>query len=160
MHLLKALTYDVDAEGEPMPHMLVPLAWDTIARFFLTEVPRLQPLLSTSGHIAAPIDMTLTAGSRLDHPNIAAIDGLEDVGDVRALVMELVDGETLAERITRSSGRSAQEVGRLLSVASAVARAASRATRPTRLACCDRFRADPLASRAWTSWHASSRTGC
>jgi serine/threonine-protein kinase len=37
----------------------------------------------------------------LNHSNIAAIYGVEDSGDVRALVMELVDGETLAERIVR-----------------------------------------------------------
>ena len=43
----------------------------------------------------------------LNHPNIAAIYGLEDSGDKKFLVMELVDGETLAERIQRgaSSGR-------------------------------------------------------
>ncbi len=35
----------------------------------------------------------------LNHPNIAAIYGLEDTGDVRALVMELVEGPTLADRI-------------------------------------------------------------
>ena len=35
----------------------------------------------------------------LNHPNIAAIYGLEESGDVRALVMELVEGPTLAERI-------------------------------------------------------------
>ncbi len=38
----------------------------------------------------------------LNHPNIAAIYGLEQAGDVTALVMELVDGETLSERIERS----------------------------------------------------------
>ena len=38
----------------------------------------------------------------LNHPNIAAIYGLERAGDVTALVMELVEGETLAERIARS----------------------------------------------------------
>ena len=32
----------------------------------------------------------------LNHPNIAAIYGLEDSDGVRALVMELVEGETLA----------------------------------------------------------------
>jgi Tol biopolymer transport system component len=38
----------------------------------------------------------------LSHPNIAAIYGLEDAGpSVRALVLELVDGPTLAERIVR-----------------------------------------------------------
>src|SRR5512138_2397754 len=36
----------------------------------------------------------------LNHPNIAAIHGFEDSGDVHALVLEFVDGETLADRIT------------------------------------------------------------
>lgn len=35
----------------------------------------------------------------LNHPNIAAIYGLEKSGGVRALVMELVEGPTLADRI-------------------------------------------------------------
>jgi serine/threonine protein kinase len=35
----------------------------------------------------------------LNHPNIAAIYGLEESGEVRALVMELVEGQTLAEQI-------------------------------------------------------------
>jgi eukaryotic-like serine/threonine-protein kinase len=37
----------------------------------------------------------------LNHPNIAAIYGLEDADGVRALVLELVEGETLADRIAR-----------------------------------------------------------
>jgi serine/threonine protein kinase/tetratricopeptide (TPR) repeat protein len=39
----------------------------------------------------------------LNHPNIATIYGVEESAAMRALVMELVEGETLAERITRSS---------------------------------------------------------
>jgi len=35
----------------------------------------------------------------LNHPNIASIYGLEDSGNIHALVMELVEGPTLAERI-------------------------------------------------------------
>src|SRR5208337_3610636 len=35
----------------------------------------------------------------LNHPNIASIYGLEDSGTTHALVMELVDGPTLADRI-------------------------------------------------------------
>jgi eukaryotic-like serine/threonine-protein kinase len=35
----------------------------------------------------------------LDHPNIASIYGLEDSGGTRALVMQLVEGPTLADRI-------------------------------------------------------------
>src|SRR6516164_7346163 len=38
----------------------------------------------------------------LNHPNIAAIYGLEESGGVRALVMELVEGPTLVERIGRA----------------------------------------------------------
>ena len=37
----------------------------------------------------------------LSHPNIAGILGLEEVGGARYLVLELVDGETLADRLTR-----------------------------------------------------------
>jgi serine/threonine-protein kinase len=37
----------------------------------------------------------------LNHPNIAAIYGIEESNGTRALVMELVEGETLAERIAR-----------------------------------------------------------
>ena len=37
----------------------------------------------------------------LNHPNIAAIYGLEEADGIRALVLELVEGETLAERLTR-----------------------------------------------------------
>jgi hypothetical protein len=39
----------------------------------------------------------------LNHPGIAAIYGLEESGATRALVMELVDGPTLAERIGRAA---------------------------------------------------------
>jgi serine/threonine protein kinase len=35
----------------------------------------------------------------LNHPHIAGIYGLEDSGSVRGLVLELVEGPTLAERI-------------------------------------------------------------
>src|SRR6476619_2840510 len=35
----------------------------------------------------------------LNHKNIAHIHGLEDANGIRALVMELVDGSTLADRI-------------------------------------------------------------
>ncbi len=39
----------------------------------------------------------------LNHPNIGAIYGLEDSGAVRALVLELIEGPTLADRIARSA---------------------------------------------------------
>ena len=37
----------------------------------------------------------------LNHPNIATIHGLEETDDTRALVLELVEGPTLAERIAQ-----------------------------------------------------------
>src|SRR5215472_5355237 len=37
----------------------------------------------------------------LNHPHIAAIYGLEESGGVEALVLELVEGETLAERLAK-----------------------------------------------------------
>jgi eukaryotic-like serine/threonine-protein kinase len=55
----------------------------------------------------------------LNHPNIAHIHGLEDSAGERALVMELVDGPTLAERI--ASGPIA--VDEALSIAKQIAEA-------------------------------------
>jgi serine/threonine protein kinase len=39
----------------------------------------------------------------LSHPHIAAIYGLEDAEGIRALVLELVEGPTLAERLRRGA---------------------------------------------------------
>ena len=39
----------------------------------------------------------------LNHPNIAGIYGLEEGGGLTALVMELVDGEDLSQRIARGA---------------------------------------------------------
>src|SRR5215216_3974681 len=39
----------------------------------------------------------------LNHPNIAHIHGLEESGGVRALVMELIEGEDLAQRLERGA---------------------------------------------------------
>ena len=39
----------------------------------------------------------------LNHPNIASIHGFEDEGGVKALVLELVEGPTLAERIEQGA---------------------------------------------------------
>jgi len=42
IHILKSLTYFTDAETEPLPHLLQPLNWDEIKRFFANEAPRLR----------------------------------------------------------------------------------------------------------------------
>jgi serine/threonine protein kinase len=41
--------------------------------------------------------------AQLNHPNVAAIYGLEQSGATPALVMELVDGPTLADRLTQGA---------------------------------------------------------
>jgi len=55
--------------------------------------------------------------AQLHHPNIASIFGLEESGGTRALVMELVEGPTLAERI--ASGPI--EVGDCVAIARQIA---------------------------------------
>src|SRR6267143_6320572 len=39
----------------------------------------------------------------LNHPHIAAIYGFEDSGETQALVLELVEGEDLSQRIARGA---------------------------------------------------------
>jgi len=39
----------------------------------------------------------------LNHPNIAHLHGVEESGEIRALIMELVEGEDLAERLKRGA---------------------------------------------------------
>ena len=53
----------------------------------------------------------------LNHPNIAAIYGLEKSAGVTALIMELVEGPTLADRIARD-GRFLMIKGELPGIAS------------------------------------------
>ena len=45
----------------------------------------------------------------LNHPHVGAIYGLEESEGIRALVLELVAGDTLAERIARAAGRAGRE---------------------------------------------------
>src|SRR5215831_14350476 len=45
------------------------------------------------------------------NPNIAQVNGVEGIGEARCIVMELVDGETLAERLKRiHPGRRALDI--------------------------------------------------
>ena len=56
----------------------------------------------------------------LNHPNIATIHGVEEGDGVPALVMELVDGETLAERIARGPLRVADALAIATQIADAL----------------------------------------
>ncbi|MEW6610136.1 MAG: nucleotidyl transferase AbiEii/AbiGii toxin family protein [Patescibacteria group bacterium] len=40
-HLVKSLTYFIDAEKDPMPKLFFDADWQTIKNYFLREVPRL-----------------------------------------------------------------------------------------------------------------------
>lgn len=51
----------------------------------------------------------------LNHPNIATIHGIERTGVIHALVLELVEGETLADRLRAVAARSKREGGLPLS---------------------------------------------
>jgi hypothetical protein len=42
IHILKSLTFFEDAEKDPMPHLLTPLDWSEVKRFFLREIPYLR----------------------------------------------------------------------------------------------------------------------
>src|SRR5262249_8919991 len=53
----------------------------------------------------------------LNHPNIAAIYDLQEANDTRFLVLELVEGETLADRI---AGRRALPVAESLNIAAQI----------------------------------------
>ena len=56
----------------------------------------------------------------LNHPNIAAIHGLEEAEGERFLVLELVEGETLAERIARGAIPVEESFGLAVQIAEAL----------------------------------------
>jgi serine/threonine protein kinase len=59
----------------------------------------------------------------LNHPHIAAIYGLEEAGDRKLLVMELVEGPTLADLIASESRDSPLRIDRALRLAQQIAEA-------------------------------------
>src|SRR6185503_10689736 len=56
----------------------------------------------------------------LNHPHIGAIYGVEDVEGVRGLVLELIQGDTLAERLTTSHVSTAEALAIARQVAEAL----------------------------------------
>ncbi len=63
----------------------------------------LPALFAGDGERLARFTREAQALAALNHPNIATIYGVEELSGGRALVMELVEGETLAERLRRGS---------------------------------------------------------
>src|SRR5205814_10202335 len=61
----------------------------------------LPDLFATDSDRLARFEREARTLAALNHPNIAHIHGLEDSGGARALVMELVEGPTLADRIAQ-----------------------------------------------------------
>jgi eukaryotic-like serine/threonine-protein kinase len=57
--------------------------------------------LASDAHYMARFQREAQVLASLNHPHIASIYGLEESGAVRALVMELVEGPTLADRIKK-----------------------------------------------------------
>ena len=56
----------------------------------------------------------------LNHPHIGAIHGVEEAEGVRALVLELVEGQTLAERLARGSIQLQEALGTARQIADAL----------------------------------------
>ena len=85
----------------------------------------LPPAFSTNPERLARFEREARVLASLSHPGIAAIYGLEEHAGARALVLELVDGETLADRLAQ---RGAVRTNRLaieesLAIARAIAEA-------------------------------------
>ncbi len=61
----------------------------------------LPDLFATDAERLARFEREAQMLAALNHPNIAAIHGLEESGGLKALILELVEGPTLADRITQ-----------------------------------------------------------
>ena len=61
----------------------------------------LPPMFTADRERVARFDSEARMLAALNHPHIGAIYGLEEAGGMPALVLELVDGETLADRLRR-----------------------------------------------------------
>ena len=86
---------------------MVPVAWATSIRpptrswAASVAIKFLPEAFSHDGERVARFEREARVLASLNHPNIAAIYGLEESGERKFLVMELVEGETLAQRIKR-----------------------------------------------------------
>jgi serine/threonine protein kinase len=63
----------------------------------------LPDVFAADGERRARFEREARVLASLNHPNIATIHGIEDADGIHALVMELVDGETIADRLRRGA---------------------------------------------------------
>ena len=75
--------------------------------------------VAQDGDRLARFDREARTLAALNHPNIAAIYGLEDANGAKALVMELVEGEDLSQRLARGP----IPIGEALAIAKQIAEA-------------------------------------
>jgi len=80
----------------------------------------LPPTLTIDPDRRARFEREARTLAALNHPHIGAIYGLEELGGTPALVLELVDGETLAERIGRGPLALAEAVEAAAQIAEAL----------------------------------------
>jgi Tol biopolymer transport system component len=94
---------------------------ETLGREVAIKV--LSPAFTTEPERRARFEREARMLATLNHPHIGAIYGVEEADGVRALVLELVEGETLAERIARPGrARGSDEPGLSVSEALTIAR--------------------------------------
>lgn len=80
----------------------------------------LPPDVASHADSLARFEREAKALASLNHPNIAAIYGLEEANGAPHLVLELVDGETLAQRLTRGALPLREALGVCGQIASAI----------------------------------------
>jgi len=83
-------------------------------------IKRLPEALHRDSEYTARFEREAKLLASLNHPNIAAIYGLEQFGDTRFLVLELVEGDTLADRIQRGPIPVEESLRLALQIAQAV----------------------------------------
>ena len=88
----------------------------------------LPPLFATDPDRRARFTREAYVLASLNHPHIASIYGIEEADGVTALILELVEGPTLAERLSPSSALSGSGTSAGLPIADALS--AATAARP------------------------------
>ncbi len=94
---------------------------ETLGREVAVKV--LPPQFTANAQRNARFEREARLLATLNHPHIAAIYGVQEADGVRALVLELVEGETLADRIVRTSNSEGMPVAEALGIARQIAEA-------------------------------------